>query len=119
MNPQTHRVFPGGYFLTGKITRIGIDMQDDFTNDPAKMDTAVRLHVYRQVIDTCYLPTASETAAALDLTTKEAEESYQRLHDGHVLVLDSKTKNIWAAPPFSGVRTSFRVNVDDRSWWAS
>ena len=94
-------------------------MRINKVNDVGNFDSGVRLHVYRHFIETGGPPTAAETAAAVGCTTKEAQRSYRRLHERHVLVLAPGTCEIRMAMPFSGVPTPFRVTVDERSWWAN
>lgn len=88
-------------------------------NDNAEFDTAVRLHVYQHIIDTGEPPGAAETATALNRSNREALGAYQRLHHEHVLVLAPDATTIRMAMPFSAIPTSYRVTVDDRSWWAN
>ncbi len=82
-------------------------------------DLTVRHHVYRHFVDTGQPPTAAETGASLGFSPGEIERSYRRLHEGHMLVLAPDSAEIRMAMPFSAVPTSYRVTVDDRSWWAN
>ena len=83
-------------------------------------DTRVRLHLYDRFLADGRPPTAAETAEALGLSTEEAEAAYQRLEQGHVIVLAPASTDVWMANPFSAVPTPFRVITDDgRSWWGN
>jgi hypothetical protein len=44
--------------------------------------------------------------------------AWGRLHDEHALVIDQQGE-LRMAPPFSAVPTPFRVEADDRSWYAN
>ena len=83
-------------------------------------DTEVRLHLYERFLADGRPPTAAETAEALGLPTEEAEAAYERLEQGHVIVLAPGTKDVWMANPLSAVPTPFRVITEDgRSWWGN
>jgi hypothetical protein len=83
-------------------------------------DTRVRLHLYDRFLADGRPPTAAETAEALGLSTEEAEAVYQRLEQGHVIVLAPASTDVWMANPLSAVPTPFRVITDDgRSWWGN
>jgi Alkylmercury lyase len=83
-------------------------------------DTRIRLHLYERFLADGRPPTAAETAAALGLTTEEAEDAYRRLEEGHVIVLAPGSTDVWMANPLSAVPTPFRVVADDgRSWWGN
>ncbi len=61
----------------------------------------------------------AETAIALAIDQEETRKSYRRLHEGHVIVLQSENDDVWMAMPFSAVPTPFQVKVDDQSWYAN
>jgi len=82
-------------------------------------DRAVRLCVYRHFIDAGRGPSVQEAADALAMSVREVESAYRRLDEGHALVLQPGTVEIWMAMPFSALETTFRVTVGDRSWWAN
>lgn len=80
------------------------------TND---LDTRVRLHIYRAFVDRGSPPTAEETAGALSIPEDEAASAYRRLHDGHVIVLEPGSTDIWMANPLCARETSFKVQTAD------
>jgi len=90
-------------------------MAADMGTDP--LDRDVRLHIFRQATETAHVPRADEIAAALGRPQAEIEESIQRLADGHALILAPGTTNIWAADPFCGVPSNFRVSALGRTYW--
>jgi hypothetical protein len=83
------------------------------------LDRAVRLYVYRHFVDFQRPPRPAEAASALQRTTEEVESAYERLAEGHVLVLQPGCHEIRMAMPFSAVPTPFRVSCESRSWWAN
>ena len=83
-------------------------------------DSDVRLHIYRTFVRTGRPPTAAETAGTLGISEDEAADAYRRLHDGHVIVLDPDSLDVWMANPLSARPTGFRVRTaDGRSYFGS
>lgn len=82
--------------------------------------TEVRLQVMRIARDMGHAPDAGETARALSLSTDVVVDAYRQLHDRHVVVLEPGSPDrLRMANPFSAVPTSFRVTIDERSWWGN
>lgn len=84
--------------------------------DPA--DLHLRNATYRLLIHLGRAPTAGEVAVAADRTEAEVRDGWQRLHDGHALVLDAAGE-ISMANPFAARPTPFRVEAAGRSWFAN
>lgn len=76
-------------------------------------DEAVRLHIYREFIRSGKPPSVERTAEALKVSIDEAAESYRRLADRHVIVLEPGTLDIWMANPLSARPTGFRVRTEE------
>ena len=49
----------------------------------------------------------------------EIQESFKRLKDGHILVLQEGDREILMANPFSAVPTPFIVQAGEKSWWGN
>lgn len=81
------------------------------TSPESKADNAVRMHIYRYFVQTGRPPDAWATAAALGMPQPGVEASFQRLAEGHVLVLEPGTLAIRMANPLSAVETPFRVSA--------
>jgi hypothetical protein len=64
----------------------------------ASLDREVRWYVYDHVVKEGSSPTAAETAFALSTTPDTVKASFQRLADGHVLVLQRGTGEILRPP---------------------
>jgi hypothetical protein len=81
------------------------------------VDTRVRLYIYRRFLDAGAPPPASETAEAVGIEPAEAETAYRRLAEGHVIVLEPGTLDVWMANPLSARPTPFRVDAGERGRW--
>ena len=82
-------------------------------------DPAVRRYIYNNFIMQQRPPTIAESVDYFNVTTEEIEASYQRLADGHIVVLEPGKTEIRFANPFSTVPTRFKVNAKGHSWWAA
>jgi len=87
--------------------------------DTATFDNDVRLALYRFFMDYGRPPVAAEICDDLDARPLDVEESLQRLHDAHVLVLAPGTPYVWMANPLSALPTPYRVNVGQKALWAN
>jgi Alkylmercury lyase len=88
--------------------------------DQSTLDNEVRLHLYRRFVEDGRPPTVAETAEALGITEREAGASYRRLAEGHVIVLEPGTLDVWMANPLSARETPFRVRtVDGREYFGN
>lgn len=76
-------------------------------------DSVVRLHIYETFVAEGRPPAVPETAEALGISEDQAAEAYRRLAEGHVIVLDPGTLDVWMANPFSARPTGFRVHTAD------
>ncbi len=85
----------------------------------ATLDKEVRRYVYYRVMREGSPPTAAEAASALSTTSDAVGASFQRLADGHVLVLQQGTGEILMANPFSAVPSPFLVRGEGRSWYGN
>lgn len=84
--------------------------------------TATDLAVRRAILDTFArggVPTRIAVMQALGLDYMDVVASYRRLAEGHVIVPDPESGEVWMAMPFSAVPTEFRVVVGERSVWAN
>ena len=83
------------------------------------LDKVVRFHVYDYVMREGLLPTIAETSSALAYPSDEVRVSFQRLADGHIIVLQKESGEILMANPFSAVPTPFLVKVGNRSYYGN
>jgi hypothetical protein len=83
-------------------------------------DTTVKLRIYQVIAETTRAPTSLEVAATLNCSAAEVEAAFRRLYEKRLLVLepgdDSKVR---MAPPFSGVKTPFLVEVAGKGYYAN
>ncbi len=84
-----------------------------------EFDRAVRLHIYYYFAALGRAPAASETAEGLSVPLDDAEESYRRLAEGRVIVLNPGTPDIRMANPLSAIPTPFRVEAIGRAWYGN
>jgi Alkylmercury lyase len=83
-------------------------------------DTAVKMNIYETIARTTQAPTAAEVAESFGTSPEEVEAAFERLHTKRLLVPEpGNPSRIRMAPPFSGVETSFRVNVQDKVYDAN
>jgi hypothetical protein len=86
----------------------------------AELDTRVRLHIYRMFVDAGSPPSAADTAEALAIPESDSVEAYRRLAEGHVIVLEPGSTEIWMANPLSARPTAFEVTTSGgRSWFGN
>jgi len=83
------------------------------------LDRDVRLFVYERFLAVGRPPTVAEVARGLSLEPDEAEASFERLGEGHVLVFTPGTLDIWMANPLSAVPTPFRVETPSGDYWGN
>jgi Alkylmercury lyase len=83
-------------------------------------DTAVKMNIYETIARTTQAPTAADVAKSLGTSPEEVEAALERLHMKRLLVPEpGNPSRIRIAPPFSGVETAFRVNVQDKVYYAN
>ena len=84
--------------------------------------SATDLAVRRTILDTFVrggVPTRLSVMQALGLEYADVVAAYKRLAEGHVIVPDADSGEVWMAMPFSAVPTEFRVVVGEHSVWAN
>lgn len=85
-----------------------------------ELDTRVKLWIYETIARTAQVPTAHDVAAGLGIPPAEVEAAFRKLHQKRLLVPEpADPTRIRMAPPFSGVRTAFRVRVKDKIYDAN
>ncbi len=79
----------------------------------------LRNRTYEQFVALGRAPQAAEVAELLQVRVEDVLAGWRQLHADHALVLDATGSEIRMANPFSAVPTSYRVQVDDRWWYAN
>jgi alkylmercury lyase-like protein len=74
-------------------------------------DAAVRFELYRRFVEDRRAPTHAEVGETLGLSEEKSAESFRRLADSHVIVLEPGTLDLRMAAPLSAVETPFRVET--------
>jgi hypothetical protein len=82
-------------------------------------DRQVRTHIMSTLVGEGRAPSVPETALALGAGVNEVGPAYDRLQEGHVIVLAPGTRNVWMAHPLSAVPTPFTVEVGYRRWYGN
>ena len=88
-------------------------------DDTDAFDWAVRNAVYAAITEQGLPPSAADAAATLVVSVDRVRGALHRLNARHALFLTPGTDEIRMAHPFSGVPTSFRVEVGDHAYWAN
>src|SRR5205823_13593729 len=78
-------------------------------NEWTKLDTSLRLFIYRHLIAKCRAPSIAEMAKRFK-SRKQVGAALQRLCASHAFVLQENGE-LWRAAPFSAVPTAFPVKV--------
>jgi len=77
-----------------------------------ELDRLVRKYVYDTAMYRGYPPFLAETSTALSIPLPDVQAAFQRLADGHILVLQPENGEILMANPFSAVPTPFLVELE-------
>ena len=88
-------------------------------SDSQFFDWTVRNAVYATILQQSVPPSADETATALGVSPTDVRSAFERLNSRHALFLTPGTHDVRMAHPFSGVPTAYRVEADDRNYWAN
>ena len=88
-------------------------------SDLQTFDKDVRFELFRQFVERCRPPLASEIAIELGVRPVEVETAMRRLHDGHVIVLAPGSTDLWMAHPLSAIPTPYRAEVGDKSLYGN
>jgi Alkylmercury lyase len=88
-------------------------------NDSELFDWTVRNAVYAAILERSVPQSVGEIAATLGVSPDDVRLAYERLNSRHALFLAPGSHDVRMAHPFSGVPTAFRVEADDRTYWAN
>jgi hypothetical protein len=87
--------------------------------DCATFDQQIRAYVYDAIFRHDTIPTADAIASGLACLPSDVAAAFQRLAQGHVLVLQKDRDEILVANPFSAVPTPFQVEVEQSVFWGN
>ena len=83
-------------------------------------DTSVKLNIYETIVRTARIPSAPEVAQSLDTPLDNVKAAFNALHQKRLIVPEpDDPSRIRMAPPFSGIETPFRVNVQGKQFYAN
>src|SRR5256885_13271354 len=80
----------------------------------AGLETALWRFTYEAVVRTGRGPSLREAAEALGASESGVRAAYQRLGEGHAILLDASGEGLWRIAPFSAVPTDFAVEAGGR-----
>jgi hypothetical protein len=81
-------------------------------------DSVLRVLIYDEIVRTGEAPTLATLARLVGARLDDVRASLRRMHEGHMLVLQS-TGEILMAHPFSTVPTPFITEVEGRRWFGN
>jgi len=79
---------------------------------------SVREAIYDAIVKRGVAPSTQEIAEACAMPAPRIENIVRELADAHVIVLQARSTDLWAAPPFSAVPSGFIVRAQGRPWFA-
>ena len=85
----------------------------------SEFDLQVRYQIYRFFADNCTAPSYQQVANLLNAENENVRASFHKLHERHMIFLESNTDSIRMANPFSAIPTRFKVTSGNKQWWAN
>jgi hypothetical protein len=83
------------------------------------LERATRAHIIQRLRETGSAPSATDTAAALDVPESQLVAALHSLAGQHRIVLLPGSDSVWMAHPFSAIATDFVVHSGGRRWFAN
>jgi hypothetical protein len=83
-----------------------------------KIDSKIRLYVYRFILKKQLAPKVAEIARDFSCDVKLVRKALARLSVSHAFMLQENGE-LWRVAPFSAVATGFPVRAGKRSWFAN
>lgn len=84
-----------------------------------EFDTRVKLAIYHHFAETGRRPSPDDIASSVDADVDQVLKAYRNLRAERVLVLEDDGASIRMAPPFSGVPTQHRIEVEGKDYYAN
>ena len=85
----------------------------------AEFDNKLRQYTYQYAVKTGKAPKVAEAARDLGVSEEEARGAYERLSQGHAIMLEPESGELWRVSPFSAVPTPFPVNVSGQVYYGN
>ncbi|MEA2575825.1 MAG: hypothetical protein QOH93_3123 [Chloroflexia bacterium] len=89
------------------------------TTDLTTHDKEVRRVIFDTLMRTGKAPLSVEVASTMGVSHDAVRESFQRLADAHMLLLQRASGEILMGGPFSAVSTPFQVESGGVSYWGN
>ncbi len=85
-----------------------------------EFDTEVKLKIYEMTAQNAKIPVAAEVASELGVPREHVEDAFEQLYTKRLIVPEPGDRSrIRMAPPFSGIETTFLVEVGTKSYYAN
>lgn len=85
----------------------------------SEFDLKVRYQIYRFFADACKAPSYQQIASLLGAEKENVRDSFHKLHERHMIFLETNSDSIRMANPFSAIPTKFKVTSENKQWWAN
>jgi len=85
----------------------------------SEFDLQVRYQIYRFFAGQGAAPSHAQIAVLLQAQDESVRASFHKLHERHMIFLESGSDAIRMANPFSAIPTKFKVTSGGRQWWAN
>lgn len=83
-------------------------------------DITVKMTIYKLTAKRGNIPNSTEVSNELGVSNEEVIDALERLYALRLLVLEPDDRSkIRMAPPFSGIETPFRVEVEGKPYYAN
>jgi alkylmercury lyase-like protein len=83
------------------------------------LDDQIRRFVYDHMVEHGVAPSTAELSERLAKPAVEIKEALLRLSEGHAVMAQPESCDLWRAAPFSAVPTAFEVRAGKKRWWAN
>lgn len=117
--PNLHLLFQHAGALLRAHDHLGGNVKEMLLPNDELVDAQVRMTIYDTFLTHGQPASMSEVADGLGIPISMVQESYQRLAQGHVFVLQPESGEILMANPFSSVPTAYLVEVEGQCWWGN
>lgn len=89
------------------------------TNSASEFDLKTRYQIYQFFVAHGRAPAYTELTEMLNVEKETVRFAFHKLHERHMIFLESGTDEIRMANPFSAIPTPFRVTAGSKAWWAN
>lgn len=84
-----------------------------------EFETQIRRFVYDYIVKHGQAPSTATIAGRFGKSASETKEALLRLSEGHAVMAQPESGELWRVAPFSAVPTAFEVRSGEQRWWAN